>query len=178
MKKSVANGPLTNMEGCVASKNPPARLNQGEINLANENWNESLSLLASEEAKIMIRPILSRFSGSMKATLGHLTTVHNETCGCQTGSTLTHEAINRVWNQKKVLFMELQKQSGLEEFEDFLNRVLRLLLTSNSIRDIPPLSESDFWMLLRSENNKDLIPCTADSMEEDLADINNLIAKG
>ena len=74
--------------------------------------------------------------------------------------------------------MELQKQCGLEEFEDFLNRVLRLLLT-NSIRDIPPLSESDFWMLLRSENNKGLIPCiTSDSMEEDLADINNLIAKG
>ena len=113
----------------------------------------------------------------MEATLGHLTTVHSETCGCQTAST-SHEAINRIWNQKKVLFMELQKQSGLEEFEDFLNRVLRLLLT-NSIRDIPPLSESDFWMLLRSENNKGLIPCiTSDSMEEDLADINNLIAKG
>ena len=73
--------------------------------------------------------------------------------------------------------MELQKQCGLEEFEDFLNRVLRLLL-NNSIRDIPPLSESDFWILLRSENNKGLNPYTADSMEEDLADINNLIAKG
>ena len=73
--------------------------------------------------------------------------------------------------------MELQKQCGFEEFEDFLNRVLRLLL-NNSLRDIPPLSESDFWILLRSENNKGLNPYTADSMEEDLADINNLIAKG
>ena len=47
------------MEGFVASTDPP-RL--GEIH-ANESWHESLSLLGSEEAEIMIRPISSRFSG-------------------------------------------------------------------------------------------------------------------
>ena len=31
----------------------------------------------------------------MKATLSHLTTVHNETCGCQTGST-SHEVMYMV----------------------------------------------------------------------------------
>ena len=43
----------------MASTDPP-RL--GEIH-ANESWHESLSLLGSEEAEIMIRPISSRFSG-------------------------------------------------------------------------------------------------------------------
>ena len=166
------------MEGFVASTDP-SRINNLQVG---ENWEAAAAadpqLHGSEEAQQLLSPLLAHFSGSMKATLSHLTTVHNETCGCQTGSS-THETINRVWNQKKVLFMELQKQCGLEEFEDFLNRVLRLLLT-NSIRDIPPLSESEFWMMLRTSYQPEVAkaPCTAmDSMEEDLADINNLIAK-
>ena len=60
LKKSVANGSLTIMEGFVASATNPPRL--GEINV-NKSWNESLSRLGSEEAEIMIGPILSRFSG-------------------------------------------------------------------------------------------------------------------
>ena len=101
---------------------------------------------AFSESDDTLKPILSRFSGNMKATINHLATIHNETCGCQMGST-SQEVVNKAWNQKKVPFMELQKQSGLD-FEDYLNRVLRLLLT-NSIRNIPPVSESEFWMTLR-----------------------------
>ena len=158
------------MEGFVASTNPPkcAEMHVGD------NWEAELFY---QEAQHVLRPLLTRFSGCMKSSLSHLATIHNETCGCQTNSS-SHEAINRVWNQKKVLFMELQKQCGLEEFEDFLNRVLRLLLT-NSIQDIAPLTESEFWMTLRNTypDSKAMNPCHSDSMEEDLADINNLIAK-
>jgi hypothetical protein len=143
-----------------------------------ESWGHQQSpLLANSDAVIMFKPILDKFAGSMKSTLNHLTTVHNETCGCQIGST-SHEATNKVWNQKKVSFMELQKQSGLE-FEDYLNRVLGLLLT-NSIRDVQPLSESEFWLTLRTtypDNPKPMTQCNVETMEEDLADINNLIAK-
>ena len=90
-KNSVANGHLTSMEGLVASTDPPFKSEMVP------HVNENLSISEAE----LIRPILTKFSGSMKATLSHLTTVHNETCGCQTGST-SQEVINRVWNQKKV----------------------------------------------------------------------------
>ena len=132
----------------------------------------------------LLHPLLNRFSGNRKATLGHLITVHNETCGCQMASA-SQEATNRAWNQKKVFFMELQKQYGLDEFEDFLNRVLRLLLT-HSLRDVHPLTEAEFWMTLRTssyplpsetEAKPMTMSCSVNSMEEDLADINNLIAK-
>ena len=79
------------MEGLVASTDPPPRLSEML------HVNENLSISEAE----LLRPILTKFSGSMKSTLSHLTTVHNETCGCQTGST-SQEVINRVWNQKKV----------------------------------------------------------------------------
>ena len=121
-----------------------------------------------------LKPILDHFSGNMKATINHLTTVHNETCGCQMDSA-SQEVANKVWNQKKVPFMELQKQSGLD-FEDYLNRVLRLLLTK-SIHDISPVLESDFWKELRTSYPSDNAKIPMESMEEDLADINNYIAK-
>ena len=87
----------------------------------------------------------------------------------------SQEVANKVWNQKKVPFMELQKQSGLD-FEDYLNRVLRLLLTK-SIHDISPVLESDFWKELRTSYPSDNAKIPMESMEEDLADINNYIAK-
>ncbi len=130
----------------------------------------------------LFKPILSKFSWDIKATFNHLTTVHNETCGCQIGST-SHEATNRAWNQKKVQFMELQKQSGLD-FEDYLNRVLRLVLNNlNSIKDIPPLTEAEFWLNHQTSSfpSASMMGKAAgiigDAMEEELADINNLIAK-
>jgi hypothetical protein len=55
--------------------------------------------------------------------------------------------MNKVWNQKKVLFMELHKLTGLS-FDEFLNRTLRLLL-NNTLQEVAPLSESEFWKSLR-----------------------------
>ena len=167
------------MEGFSASTAPNR---PSELHVASEQpsaWPQSehadlLEQVNQDEAWQLIKPMLPIFSGNLKSTLSHLTTIHNESCGCQTGSS-THEAINRVWNQKKVLFMELQKQCGIEEFEDFLNRVLRLILT-NSIRDIPPLTEAEFWPTLRT-TYPETKALTMPNMEEDLADINNLIAK-
>lgn len=168
------------MEGFVASGANPSRI--GEMHGGRESWEAAAASdhpLQTGSEDQMLGTILPRFAGSMEATLSHLVTVHNETCGCQTGSS-TQEAINRVWNQKKVLFMELEKQCGLTDFEDFMNRVLRLILT-NPVTETPPLSESEFWMTLRTTScypeNSSKLPCNADSMEEDLADINNLIAK-
>jgi hypothetical protein len=68
---------------------------------------------------VMLKPTLAKFRGDCKATLSHLFQVHTESCGCHIGS--DHEAANKIWNQKKVPFMELQKQSGLD-FDDYLNR--------------------------------------------------------
>lgn len=131
----------------------------------------------SESDDDTLKPILDHFSGNLKATMNHLATVHNETCGCQFMDSASQEVANKVWNQKKVPFMELQKQSGLD-FEDYLNRVLRLLLT-NSIHAISPVLESDFWKTLRTSYPTDnaKIVESMESMEEDLDDINHLIAK-
>ena len=168
LKNSVSNGPLTSMEGFVTSTNANRPCLQPDNEAA--AWASNHISMGFNH---VFKPLVDRFSGDIKATLSHLSTVHNETCGCQTGSS-SHEATNRAWNQKKVPFMELQKQSGLD-FEDYLNRVLRLLLT-HSIRDVAPLSESEFWVTLRTAY-PDNTNCNPDSMEEDLADINNLIAK-
>ena len=155
------------MDQFQASSNPLQRGNGVPVV---DDW-------AFSESDETLKAILPRFSGNIKATISHLATVHNETCGCQMPNP-SQEVANRVWNQKKVPFMELQKQSGLD-FEDYLNRVLRLLLTNPNISQVPPLSESEFWMTLRNSYPADnaKIECNADSMEEDLADINNLIAK-
>ena len=68
---------------------------------------------------MVLKPTLEKFGGDCKATLSHLCHVHTETCGCHIGS--EHETANKIWNQKKVPFMELHKQSGLD-FDDYLNR--------------------------------------------------------
>lgn len=128
----------------------------------------------------MFRQTVSKFKGDVKSTLGHLTTVHNETCGCQIGHG-SHEVANRVWNQKKVPFIELQKQSGLD-FEDFLNRSLRLLMT-NSLQNVQPMTEAEFWQTLRATSyqqppiEEPKPSCSShEAIEEDLADIHQFIA--
>ena len=68
---------------------------------------------------MMLKPTLEKFGGDCKATLTHLCQVHTESCGCHIGP--DHEAANKIWNEKKVPFMELHKQSGLD-FDDYLNR--------------------------------------------------------
>ena len=80
--------------------------------------------------------------------------------------------------------MELQKQSGLD-FDDYLNRVLRLLV-DNTIQNVQPLPESEFWQTLRqtsfcqpNDGNGGQQPmehCNEETIEEDLADIHSLIA--
>lgn len=67
----------------------------------------------------LIIPAMEKFNGNGPAMYAHLCHVHTEACGCQISP--EHEAENKVWHQKKVQFMELHKQSGLE-FDDFLNR--------------------------------------------------------
>lgn len=109
---------------------------------AMQDWDLNLKL---ETANPIFKPLLDKFNRDTKASLSHLLTVHNETCGCQTDCGASE--LNRVWNQKKVAFMEMHKLSGLP-FEDFLNRILHLLL-SNPIQNVQPLSESDFWLHLR-----------------------------
>ena len=128
----------------------------------------------------LFRQTVSKFKGDVKSTLGHLTTVHHETCGCQMGQG-SHEAANRVWNQKKVPFIELQKQSGLD-FEDFLNRTLRLLMT-NSVQNVQPMTEAEFWQTLRASSypqpptEEPKPTCSShEAIEEDLADIHQFIA--
>ena len=110
--------------------------------LALQDWELCLRL---EAYNVMFRPVLEKFRRDIKVTLTHLLTVHNETCGCHIDCAPTE--MNRVWNQKKVAFMELHKLSGLS-FEDFLSRILRLLLNSN-IQNVEPLHEPDFWLYLR-----------------------------
>ena len=132
----------------------------------------------------MFKQILQKFKGDIKSTFSHLATVHNETCGCQIGLSSHAEITNKVWNQKKVPFMELQKQSGLE-FDDYLNRVLRLLV-DNDIHNVQPLQEAEFWQTLRQTSfcqSKDangcqqpIDHCNQETIEEDLADIHSLIA--
>ena len=126
----------------------------------------------------MFRPILEKFGRDIKVTLTHLLTVHNETCGCHIDCAPSE--LNRVWNQKKVAFMELHKLSGLS-FDDFLSRILRLLLNSN-IRDVEPLQEPDFWLYLRqpfSSVVEPQPPCSTATKgtidDEELADIQNYI---
>ena len=132
----------------------------------------------------MFKQILQKFKGDIKSTFSHLATVHNETCGCQIGLSSHAEVTNKVWNQKKVPFMELQKQSGLD-FDDYLNRVLRLLV-DNNIHNVQPLQEAEFWQTLRQTtfgHTKDangcqqpMEHCNEETIEEDLADIHSLIA--
>ena len=110
---------------------------------------------------------------TIPATVGHLITVHNEACGCQVGS--IHESSNKVWNQKKVAFLELQKLSGLD-FDDYLNRALRLLIMQE-IQVIEPISEGDFWMQLRSLNNSTIArtyPASGYTAEETRASSKNI----
>ena len=127
----------------------------------------------------MFRQAVNKFKGDIKNTLSHFTSVHNETCGCQIGHG-SHEAANRVWNQKKVHFLELQKQSGLH-FEDFLNRSLRLLMT-NSVQNVQPMSEAEFWQTVANYQQPTIIQepkpsCSnPEAIEEDLADIHQFIA--
>ena len=132
----------------------------------------------------MFKQILQKFKGDINSTFSHLATVHNETCGCQIGLSSHAEITNKVWNQKKVPFMELQKQSGLD-FDDYLNRVLRLLV-DNNIHNVQPLQEAEFWQTLRQTSfcqSKDangcqqpMEHCNEETIEEDLADIHSLIA--
>lgn len=136
------------------------------------------------ELHTLFKQILQRFKGDIKSTFSHLATVHNETCGCQIGLSSHAEVTNKVWNQKKVPFMELQKQSGLE-FDDYLNRVLRLLV-DNNIQNVQPLPESEFWQTLRQTSfcqpkdahgcQQPMEHCNEETIEEDLADIHSLIA--
>ncbi len=81
------------------------------------DWEKSL--LYDAEQFVLLKPTVEKFNGNFKNMLTHLFHVHTEACGCQIGS--EHEITSKVWNQKKVPFMELQKQSGLE-FDDYLNR--------------------------------------------------------
>ncbi|TRY63880.1 hypothetical protein TCAL_10346 [Tigriopus californicus] len=103
-------------------------------------WELSLRLEVLNNA---IRPILEKFNRDVRNTLGHLVNVHNETCGCHFNGI---SEVNRVWNQKKVPFLELQKSSGLS-FEDYMSRALRLLMRTR-IQDVEPLSEPDFWVIM------------------------------
>lgn len=141
-------------------------------------------LILYEQDHTMFKQILHKFKGDIKFTLSHLTTVHNETCGCQIGSSSHAEMTNKIWNQKKVSFMELQKQSGLD-FDDYLNRVLRLLV-DNNIQNVQPLPESEFWQTLQQTSfcqpkvsngcHQPMEHCNQATIEEDLADIQRLIA--
>jgi hypothetical protein len=121
----------------------------------------------------MFRSILEKFNRDIKASLTHILIIHNETCACQIECA---SEVNKVWNQKKLAFLELQKLSGLT-FDDYLGRVLRLLL-NNNLQNVEPLSESDFWQHLRhpfpspSQTNKG---GTID--DEELADIQSFIMK-
>ena len=49
------------------------------------------------ELHTMFKQILHKFKGDMKSTFSHLATVHNETCGCQIGSSSHAEVTNKVW---------------------------------------------------------------------------------
>ena len=80
----------------------------------------------------MFKQILQKFKGDIKSTFSHLATVHNETCGCQIGLSSHAEVTNKVWNQKKVPFMELQKQSGLDFDDNILYNIDRLYISKLS----------------------------------------------
>ena len=148
-------------------------------NFSANNWEKNTLF---ENDIIMFRALLQKFS-TVQSTVSHLITIHNETCGCHIGNS-HHEASNKIWNQKKVQFMELQKISGLD-FEDYLNRVLRLLVTAN-ILNVDPLPESEFWLTLRvmmaSTNQTSTVTShnkleeKYSLIEEDLNDIHNYIA--
>ncbi len=125
-------GRAAKMDAFKASSNSSASLHE---------WDLCLRL---ESINALFKPILDKFERDLKACIGHLLTVHNETCGCHIECA---SEMNKAWNQKKVPFMELHKLSGLP-FEDFLGRILRLSL-ANPIQSIEPLTESEFWLSLR-----------------------------
>ena len=122
----------------------------------------------------MFRSILEKFHRDIKACLSHVLIIHNETCACQD---VVASDVNRVWNQKKLAFLELQKLSGLS-FDDFLGRVLRLLL-NNNLQNVEPLSESDFWQHLRQpyhQSPNQAPPPKGGTIDDDeLADIQSFI---
>lgn len=122
----------------------------------------------------MFRSILEKFHRDIKACLSHVLIIHNETCACQD---VVASDVNRVWNQKKLAFLELQKQTGLS-FDDFLGRVLRLLL-NNNLQNVEPLSESDFWQHLRQpyHQSPNQAPASKGGTidDDELADIQSFI---
>ena len=122
----------------------------------------------------MFRSILEKFHRDIKACLSHVLIIHNETCACQD---VVASDVNRVWNQKKLAFLELHKLTGLS-FDDFLGRVLRLLL-NNNLQNVEPLSESDFWQHLRQpyhqSPNQPPAPKAGTIDDDELADIQSFI---
>ena len=54
-----------------------------------ESWEaDQVHMDSPESPWQLIKPVLPIFSGNLKSTLSHLTTIHNETCGCQSSTQL------------------------------------------------------------------------------------------
>ena len=114
------------------------------------------------------RALVKKF-GSSESAFGHVLNLHDEACGCHHHDDGRQERNNRIWNQKKVHFLELQKASGMFLLE-FLERILRLVMTSN-LSAVTPVDDSEFWTHLRKVTCPD--PAV---LEADLEEINHLIA--
>ena len=63
------------------------------------NSSTAINLIMDDDWELhtMFKQILHKFKGDMKSTFSHLATVHNETCGCQIGSSSHAEVTNKVW---------------------------------------------------------------------------------
>ena len=159
------------MEDLKASSSLPNCSSSSSSIQVLQDWELCMRL---ESYNGMFRSILEKFHRDIKACLSHVLIIHNETCACQD---VVASDVNRVWNQKKLAFLELQKLSGLS-FDDFLGRVLRLLL-NNNLQNVEPLSESDFWQHLRQPYHQS--PNQASSSkggtidDDELADIQSFI---
>ncbi|XP_071746172.1 uncharacterized protein [Lepeophtheirus salmonis] len=125
--------------------------------------------------------LLKKFSSDIPSLLSHLLTMHNESCGCHLSDYDSQKTYNQIWNQKKLQFMELHKLVSQMDFEEYLNRVLRLLIHA----DIPgtlPLPEAEFWASLRNRiisGNEEILEeaYPPSFVEEELNDIHNYIEK-
>ena len=65
------------------------------------NSSTAINLIMDDDWELhtMFKQILHKFKGDMKSTFSHLATVHNETCGCQIGSSSHAEVTNKVWRR-------------------------------------------------------------------------------
>lgn len=114
-----------------------------------------------------LRALLNRHDRDTTSALGHLVAVHSEACNCCQNSSDSNEDScvrnEKIWKSKKSAFVEACKLTGLS-FEDFLSRVLSLIL-SNTMQNVEPVNEADLWIYLRQ--NSSYVPTTPTAQSDE-----------